>query len=234
MGAIGVLLCCGVVCSKKEAPPDAARESQEVAQPDAPSPEELAAELEAGLGPLDQLEAWEIDLTQEMRDMLVAYLLEAARDYRQTPQGQAALRLVVGRLDARLAAAREDMNTDLVMLLCDLIEIIEPDNSKLPRYREWASILLARPDVTIRGWFEFGEPRYGDDEIYVLLEVRLPATGEVERVQVREGEEFLGLKFHRIIGKKRGILLEYLATGDRFGVYGPGPRSRVQFGERRR
>jgi hypothetical protein len=120
------------------------------------------------------------------------------------------------------------MLTDVALFLCDLIETLEPDNTKVPRFREWARIQLERPLVKIVGWFEFEEPRFGSDEIYVLLEVYVPATGKTQRPRVMEGEEFMNLKFHRIIGKKRGVVLEYLPTKDRFAVYGPGRRAAMK------
>lgn len=196
--------------------------------PTQPEPEEIAKEIETGLQPLDAIASFESGITPELRDQLAGHLMTAKRNHDATEWGNKALMLVANGLEDRLEAARDNMHTDLVLFLCDLIEVLEPDNTKLPRFREWAKIQLERPIVKIAGWFEFEEPRYGEDEIYVLLEVYIPATGKIERPKVMEGEEFLGLKFHRIIGKKRGMVLEYLKTKDKFAVYGPGPRAAIR------
>jgi hypothetical protein len=198
-----------------------------------PTGKQIAAEIEVGLQRLEGITSFEEPLTEELRDELLTHLRTAKRKHQKSEWGREGLMLVANGLEDRLDVAREDMVTDLVLFLCDMIEILEPDNSKLERFREWSQIHRNRPQVTILGWFEFMNPKVGDEELYVSLKVGLPETGKVERVKVQEGEEFLGLKFQRIIGKKRGILLEYEATGDRFGVYGPGRRSRTLYGETR-
>jgi hypothetical protein len=200
----------------------------ELPPPTQPEPEEIAREIETGLQPLDDVGTFEIGITPELQQQLIGHLMTAKRDHSVTEWGRKGLMLVANGLEDRLEAARDNMHTDLVLFLCDLIEVLEPDNTKLPRFREWAKIQLERPIVKIVGWFEFEKPSYGEDEIYVLLEVFIPATGKTERPKVMEGEEFLGLKFHRIIGKKRGMVLEYLKTKDKFAVYGPGSRSAIR------
>ncbi|MFO7976969.1 MAG: hypothetical protein R6V12_20345 [Candidatus Hydrogenedentota bacterium] len=199
----------------------------ELPPPTHPEPEEIAEEIKTGLQPLDNVASFEIGITPDLKQQLIGHLMTAKRNHSDTEWGRKALMYVAHELEDRLQAARDNMHTDLVLLLCDLIEVLEPDNTKLPRFREWAKIQLERPIVKIVGWFEFEQPRYGEDEIYALLEVYIPATGKKERPKVMEGEEFLGLKFHRIIGKKRGMVLEYLKTKDKFAVYGPGPRSAI-------
>ena len=193
-----------------------------------PSAEEIADEIAVGLAPLDEVVTFETGITPELRDQLIEYLDNARRTHSATEWGRQGLVLTANRLEDRLEDAKANMFTDVALFLCDLIETIEPENTKVPRYREWAKIQLERPLVKIVGWFEFEEPRFGKDEIYVLLEVYVPATGKTERPKVMEGEEFMNLKFHRIIGKKRGIVLEYLPTKDRFAVYGPGRRAAMK------
>ncbi len=200
----------------------------ELPPPTQPLPEEIASEILVGLESLDGLASFEAGITLEVREQLIAHLKTAKRRHGNTEWGRQGLARAARQLEDRMEAARENMHTDLVLLLCDLIEVLDPDSTKLPRFREWAQIQLRRPHVRIVGWFEFEEPAYGDEEIYVLLDVYVPATGERMRPRVQEGEQFLGLKFHRIIGRKRGIVLEYLPTKDRFAVYGPGSRAAVR------
>ncbi len=52
----------------------------------------------------------------------------------------------------------------------------------------------------------------------VLIDVTLPETGDTHRMTVREGEEFHKLKFVQILGANRGIVLEYMPTGETFEV----------------
>ena len=70
-----------------------------------------------------------------------------------------------------------------------------------------------------QGWYQ---PLYEDIEvIYAFIEVYLPESGKVHNIRVRQGDEFHGLRFVKIIGKNRGIEFEHLETGDRFEVYVP-------------
>lgn len=223
-----VLLCLALAsgCFEKKsvAPPP----PEELLPPIPPGAQEIADEIIAGLAPLNDVLSLEAGITLELRDQLVAYLEMAKHTHGTSEWGQKGLVLAMYRLEDHLEDAKASMLTDVVLFLCDLIETLDPDNTKVPRFREWARIQLERPLVKIVGWFEFEEPRIGSDEIYVLLEVYVPATGMTDRPRVMEGEEFMNLKFHRIIGKKRGVVLEYLPTKDRFAVYGPGRRAAMK------
>ncbi|HOD48908.1 MAG TPA: hypothetical protein PLM14_05365 [Candidatus Hydrogenedentes bacterium] len=225
----GLVLCLAAIsgCSGQDKSGVVPPPLPELPPPNQPLPEEIAAEIQEGLKPLDDVASFEAGITPELKEQLITHLKTAQHNHSGTEWDRKGLMLTANGLEDRLEAARENMHTDLVLLLCDLIEVIEPDNTKLPRFREWAQIQLERPIVKIVGWFEFEKPSYGKDEIYALLEVYIPATGKTERPKVMEGEEFLGLKFHRIIGKKRGMVLEYLKTKDKFAVYGPGNRAAI-------
>lgn len=146
--------------------------------------------------------------------------LEALRKkYEGTDPGKLKLKDVQHRLERLLIVARDIPNVGLVSYLCELLELVSPDNTRIDRFRLWATVQLNRPIVAIRGWYE---PLEVDLPIvYVFVKVYLPESNEVVSMRVREGEEFLGLKFLKILGKKKGIRLEYKATGDVFEVYGP-------------
>lgn len=193
-----------------------------VSAPPALSAQELAAKIAEGLAPLDEFAKatpQRYQVTPEFRDQLMAHLDAAKKEHGNTEEGRKALRLVEADLEEKLRAAKEAQYAALVMLLCDLIEELDPGTSKLARYREWAELERNRPVLVIRGWFQDMESP--GQPIYVFLEAYLPATNEVTNVRVREGDEFLGVKLLGIIGKRRGLDLEYLATGERFKVYEP-------------
>ncbi len=180
----------------------------------------IAAEIEKGLQPLYQFVpalTRQTPVPPAFGKPLKQHLKEETEKYRGTPEGKEALRQVVRHLEDVLKVARSAQNGLAVLLICDLITIVEPNNSRVPRYKEWATIEKNRPVVMLRGWYEDREK--DPPVIYAFIEVYLPETGEVEHLRVREGDEFLGLKFKKIVGKRRGMLLEYLKTGDQFEVY---------------
>jgi hypothetical protein len=180
----------------------------------------ITAEIEKGMKPLYDFVpalARQTPVPPDFSQSLRQHLAGANEKYRGTQEGKEALRNVVRHLEDVLKVAREAQNGLAVLLICDLIRIVEPNNSRVARYEEWATIEKNRPVVMLRGWYvdESNDP----PEINAFIEVFLPETGEVEHLRVREGEEFLGLKFRRILGKRRGMLLEYMKTGDLFEVY---------------
>lgn len=124
---------------------------------------------------------------------------------------------VVKKLEDQLRIVRERQNGVFALYLCGVIRFFDSDNSRVVRYEKWGETVKNRPRVTIRGWYE---PRDTPTKIiYTFIEVYTPEDGQTHHLEVREGEEFLGLKYVRMIGDKRGILFEYLKTEDRFEVY---------------
>lgn len=158
-------------------------------------------------------------LTPDYGPRLREQLQALSKKHGSSEPGAQALRNVQYKLEDLLIVARDTPNAGLVSLLCELIESIDPDNTRIDRFRMWATVQQNRPIVVIRGWYE---PLDVDLPIvYVFVKVYLPESNKVETRRIREGEEFLGLKFLKILGKKKGIRLEYKATGDVFEVYGP-------------
>jgi hypothetical protein len=180
----------------------------------------IAAEIEQGLRPLYDAAPMltrQTPITPQFGNPLKEHLQKAVSTHGGTPAGKEALRDVVRHLEDVLVQVREKQNGLAVLLVCDLIRIVEPSNSRLARHVEWANIEKNRPVVMLRGWYE---DREKDPPIVnAFIEVYLPETGEVEHLRVREGEEFLGLKYRKMLGKRRGMLLEYMKTGDLFEVY---------------
>lgn len=180
----------------------------------------IRAEIEQGLRPLYDavpLLTRQTPITPQFAFPLKDHLQKAVATYGATPEGKEALRDVVRQLEDVLVQARDAQNGLAVLLICDLIRTVEPGNSRVARYEEWANIEKNRPVVMLRGWYE---DREKDPPIVnAFIEVYLPETGEVEHLRVREGEEFLGLKYRKMLGRRRGMLLEYMKTGDRFEVY---------------
>ena len=158
-------------------------------------------------------------MAPEYGPKLKTQLQELSKKYGSVEHGKEALRRVQYKLEDLLIVGRDLPNAPLVSFLCELLETVDPDNSRLDRFRMWATVLQNRPIVLVRGWYEPLDVEL--PVVYVFVKVYVPGSEEVVSKRIREGEEFLGLKFLKILGKKKGIRLEYKATGDVFEVYGP-------------
>ena len=149
------------------------------------------------------------DVKTKLEDLKKKYATEDA--YKQGIDG------VIKKLEDQLRIVRERQNGVIALYLCGIIRFFDPDNSRVVRYEKWGETVKNRPRVTIRGWYE---PRDTPTKIiYTFIEVYTPEDGQTHHLEVREGEEFLGLKYVRMIGDKRGILFEYMKTEDRFEVF---------------
>lgn len=186
------------------------------------SADEIARQLNAVLAPVYQMAATADSHTAVPAgwgDHLKSQLNEVKAKLDAEPAYKEGMRSVVRKIEDQLKPVRDVQNVDLVLLLCDLIRYFEPNNSRAERYMGWAEIIKNRPVVVIRGWYE---PLDVPEEIvFVFVEVYLPDKNEVHHERVVVGDEFHNLRFKRIIGNKHGMMLEYIPTGDEFGVYGP-------------
>ncbi|GMU91599.1 MAG: hypothetical protein AMXMBFR4_06570 [Candidatus Hydrogenedentota bacterium] len=186
------------------------------------SADEIARQLNAVLAPVYQMAATADSHTAVPAgwgDHLKSQLNDVKGKVAAEPAYKEGMRSVVRKIEDQLKPVRDVQNVDLVLLLCDLIRYFEPNNARAERYMGWAQTLKNRPVVVIRGWYE---PLDVPEEIvFVFVEVYLPDKNEVHHERVVVGDEFHNLRFKRIIGNKHGMMLEYIPTGDEFGVYGP-------------
>lgn len=192
--------------------------------PPPPSAEELANQAMQRLHVLSVIPKnlpLQMVLPDEARQSLIQDLVSWKSSVSNEKNGAEAVSLLMKQLEDRLRAARDDQNPALTLLLCDLLEALGSTTTRIDVSREWARVYNNRPVVVIKGWFQ--QMDTPNEEIYAFCEVYLPETGEVHTVQVREGDEFYGLLFVKIIGKNRGMRLRYLVTNDTFDVYGPRP-----------
>lgn len=167
-------------------------------------------------------------LSEQGRQEVVGFVQQWKTSTLATENGPEAVRKLANGLIERLQPARHNQNGPLILMLCDLIEVLEPENPRIARYREWAKIHNNRPVITLKGWYQDSIEPPGNQERLVplppeeytlaFIDVYLPESGETHSLRVREGGEFYGVRFISIIGNMRGMELRYLATGDRFQV----------------
>ena len=197
-------------------------ETQQPPPPPPPSADELATQAMQQLSILNVIPK-NVPLQMVLSDDARRRVIQGALDWKSAmgreQNGAEAVTKLMGMLEDRLRAARDDQNPGLTLLLCDLLESLGSTTTRIEVSRQWAQVYNNRPVVVIKGWFQ--QMDTPNEEIYAFCEVFLPETGEMHTVQVREGDEFYGLLFVQIIGRNRGMRLRYLATNDTFEVYGP-------------
>ncbi len=221
-----VLVAAGLVgagCGDGTAPgPETVRplpEPPEFPASDSRSPDQMAIEILSRLAPLNEYlfsHPADYPIKPQLREFLKAGIATAKTTYGQSKSGKEALRKVLYDLEDRLKPLRNENRAHVAFVLIECIEILNPESSKINRYREWAVQQKNRPYVKIKSWLEPLDGPY--EVIYVSFRVYLPETDTVEKHRVRKGEEFCGLRFVEIIGKKSGVLLEYIETSERFEV----------------
>lgn len=158
-------------------------------------------------------------LTDAAKEQALTALREAVQKHGKTEHGRRALTLLEHELVTMIQQARDNDRWRLVLAAIEAYEVLNPQSSsRMERLKERAHVHFNRPRVKVLGYFD----DLAKDDVYIFLEVTLHELGDVEILQVRQGDEFLGLKLLEIVGRKKGVLLEYeKVPGDVFRVYGP-------------
>lgn len=213
--------------------------SQDLLQPppdvSVSSPEEIAAEFRQALAPFADLvktapsgatDEARVETTYSLTDEAKGSVMEGLRNtlakHGASENGKKAIATTCIEIRDIIRQARDQRRWRLVLAAIEAYKILDPgpESETLRRERERAELRLQRPFVELKGFLSDNEK--GDT--YAFLQVTLP-NNEVHMVQVRKGEEFLGLQFVDIIGKEQGVLLEFLKDpGDVFKVMGPWAR----------
>ncbi|MBX7255016.1 MAG: hypothetical protein K1Y02_01550 [Candidatus Hydrogenedentes bacterium] len=183
-------------------------------EPPAPPPPPPPTADELYRGVMQKIEP-SIVPSAAMGPILAAALQAELSGLNAQVNGPQAKQKVASDLVERLKQARSTEQWELVLVLCDGLDVMEPGGSRTSNYRDQALAEKARPTVKVKGFFE------QDGVTNVFMDVFVPTTGKTESVKRREGEEFLGLVLEKIVGDKKAIQLRYKATGATFTVPAP-------------
>lgn len=100
---------------------------------------------------------------------------------------------------------------------CMSYSILQPGNDRYAKLELRADLMLKRPVVTVKGFFQVGDGK----ELYAFLDVKDKETGAVTSHKVREGEEFHSvLQLVRIVGDQQAVEILYIPVGDTWTVKG--------------
>ena len=200
--ALMLLLGLGLVGCEVEEPED------EEEEPPPPS----AGEIERAL-----TQTWEglpDQIGDEQMEEALSNLRQTRAEYQATPHGPEGIQRAVNELENIVRRAEEREAWTWVIFADEALKTLDPGHSRFDRLRERAEIRLRRPEVQITGFYEDHET--GQETVF--MNVYLPEENRRERVQARPGEEFHGLRLRDIIGRNRGVELEYLEANEIFEV----------------
>jgi hypothetical protein len=208
------LLIVTVAACKPEPPPPPPPENL---PPPEPTPEEhrqqtrmmLGALLQSGVpAPADDLIPGVLSSLQGRKAQLSA-----------TENGRTSLGLTCQDIAEGIRVSKQEEQWRKLAALCRAFRVMEPDNTRYEKQREYADLMVKRPEITITGFMEL------DNELYVFVDLFDPANGQKTNYRVREGEEFNGnMRLIKIIGNQQSIEVEYLPLSYSWECLGPKKR----------
>ncbi|HEX73477.1 MAG TPA: hypothetical protein ENN65_09205 [Candidatus Hydrogenedentes bacterium] len=150
-------------------------------------------------------------------DEAIAKLGTLKARHSATENGRIALGNFTREVETLIREARNANRWRLVKVGCRAYAVMQPGNDRYQKLEERADLMLARPRVAIRGFFET------NGELYVFLDVTDPKTGETTNYKIREGEEFHSvLRLVRIVGRNQAAEILYIPVNDTWEVLAPG------------
>jgi len=180
-----------------------------------PTPQEIAAEIRASLRPLTALVvASDAPISSDVSGQVLSGLRSGKAKHQMTENGKKALDIIAVDCNSALDSAIAAESWHAVVLACDALDIIEPNNVRTDRQRRRAQMEINRPKVTIKGFMTDEET----NEVFVFLDVYLPQSKETVKERVREGQEFHGLRLVNIIGKEKGIKMQHVESGETYEI----------------
>ena len=213
MAAMVISGCTG--CTPAEKPPE---------EPEAPPPPtalEIRQEITAPIMPLVQQYSvpWKDlkEIPQGQRFGAMDQVRAARQKHLAGENGEEGIRMAADMIEEQLRGAYEMQAWPLtVFLYSALNNVMQQRAANYAQLFERARAFLDMPRPTVTGFFaQGGSP-------VVFIDVYLPREERTERVQVREGEEFVGLVLVEIKGNNRGAIIEHLDTGEILDLdYGP-------------
>lgn len=182
----------------------------DAAAPPPPTPEEIAKRVIKDLQ-LDQpLPPKGTRLPASVRASTLSQFDQQKATLSKTPEGQAAMEIVKRQLEDRIQALYGAEMWEYVMLYSDAYAKFDPQVKKFDDMRAKAMIELRKPRVTVQGLPEVNGHKVA------MLTVYVPISSETFKERLSVGEEMHGIRFVSVYGDDRGIIYEYLETGERY------------------
>ena len=181
----------------------AAPEPEKPEEPPPPTAEEIYRDLRQPIAPL-----WQQDITVAEATSIPNAFQTAYARHRSALNIDEARRRITNEVEQRVRETRRNKQARVLKGAVGVYKILEPGSTRFESHERWADLMIAQPNVAIRGFFSQG------DTAYVMLTVIDPQTGAQYPMQVREGDRFYRetLRLKEIIGNNAGIEVIYQPT----------------------
>lgn len=148
---------------------------------------------------------------------LLSILSKAKSANSQTESGREAIQHVILRIDRRIREFADAEAWTHVMVFIKARAVFEPNNQQYLALIDDAKTELRKPVVTVRGLPDI------DGVQLVILDFHIPLSDETfRREKLRLGDKAHGIKILSIFGKRRGVMLQYMETGEKYVAFLPG------------
>ena len=142
---------------------------------------------------------------------LISILKKAKNKHARSEDGKKAIQFVSTRIDKRIREFQQAKAWSHVLVFLEAREVFEPDNRQYSALKEQATTALRRPIVKVRGLSEMNGIQF------VILSFTIPLTDEkFTNERLRMGDNAHGIKVLGVFGQSRGVMLEYMETGEKF------------------
>lgn len=196
LAALAALTACNVAPPPPPPPP-----------PEGPqTKEEVLALVRPMIAPIRAALAPGAYLTDTDRAVIMGNLRAAVAEHGGKDFGQAALREVGHEISEMGREAGKAERWRLALFCVDVFDLLNMESALLKRIGQRAQHMMDQPTVRVRGFLEDGANR----DLYVFMDLVNRRTGEVQKVRVREGEEFGGLRLIQVLGRNQKVRVEYL------------------------
>lgn len=145
-------------------------------------------------------------LDNQARAVILQNLRQAVMEHGGKDFGREALREVGYEIAELGKEASADERWKLALFCVDAFDTLSMESALLSRISDRAEKMLEQPTVRVRGFLEDGV----DKTLYVFMDIVDRRTGEVKKVQAREGEEFHGLRMIKVLGRNKQVRFEYI------------------------
>lgn len=204
--ALGCVLMIGIVSGCKPAPPPP---PPPVVPVGPQTKQEVLGLVLPALAPIEAVLAQppgQGGMTEAERSGVMAQLRDAVAKYGNLPFGREALREVGYKIGEIGKKASTQERWRLALTCVDAFDILQMESLTVSRLGERAKTMMEQPTVRVRGFLEDKEK----GSLYVFMELVNRKTGEVEKVQAREGEDFNGIRLIKVIGRNKKVRVEYI------------------------
>jgi hypothetical protein len=187
--------------------------------PPEPTKQEVFAQFREALSPLFTTVAQPSgDVGEAQKSQAITKLQSLKAKHTTSENGPAAIKEIQAEVEDMITKMRDAQRWATLKTCVDFFKIFEPGSDKYLSYVEKADLMMARPIVSVKGFFEL------TDGLYAFLEVEDKVSKESKSYKVREGEEFHEgiLRLVRIIGNKQSVEVEYTPINTTWIVKGPG------------